>query len=218
MEYPGTKFTRPIRRALLIVFITIFFVATPTIIAYTVGYRYDWGNGFWKAAGAISIDVDPQQTVLFLNGLKSNEKIPIRLNNISQGKYEVRLTADGYYDWNKSIEILDKKTQSQVSLWDSQMEKTKKLFAVDTGENLEIKWAPKSDCFFITDQLLQHKKMIVYCLPNQQINLYGIESSTISNVQWSDGAQTELFYGMNDEIVSYLPITGQKRIIAKNTY
>jgi hypothetical protein len=110
MEYPGAKFTRPIRRALLIFFITLFFVITPIVIAFTIGYRYDWQNGFWKATGAISIDVEPTQTVTSLNGLESKTQMPVRLKNISQGKYDVRLSATDYYDWNKTIEVKDKET------------------------------------------------------------------------------------------------------------
>lgn len=118
MEYPGTKFTSPIRLGMLIIFIATFFVIAPTILMYTAGYRYDWHNGLLKETGSINIDVEPKNATAYLNNIKLSEKIPIRLNNITPAKYNLRLTASGYYDWTKEIEIKNKQTNytKEISL------------------------------------------------------------------------------------------------------
>lgn len=118
MEYPGTKFTSPIRLGMLIVFIAAFFIISPAILMYTAGYRYDWHNGLLKETGSINIDVEPKNTTAYLNNIKLSEKIPIRLNNITPAKYNLRLTAAGYYDWTKEIEIKNKQTNytKEISL------------------------------------------------------------------------------------------------------
>ncbi len=110
MEYPGTKFTRPIRVAMLFFFITAFFVISPIIIMYTAGYRYDWQNGLLKETGAISIDIEPKNAIVYLNGIKLQDKMPIRLNNIAPAKYNLRIIAAGYFDWLKEIEVKNKQT------------------------------------------------------------------------------------------------------------
>ncbi len=110
MEYPGAKITRGVRRTVLAFFVIFFFVISPIIILYTVGYRYDWKNGLLKETGAISIDVLPKNTAAYLNGLKLKEKMPIRLNNITPAKYSLRLSLPGYYDWQKEIEVKNKQT------------------------------------------------------------------------------------------------------------
>ena len=110
MEYPGSHFTKKIRLAVLIGFIAAFFVISPILILYTSGYRYDWTNGLFRSTGAINVDIEPVNTQLYLNEVKINGKIPYRLQNVAPGKYRLRLTADGYYDWAKEIEVKDNQT------------------------------------------------------------------------------------------------------------
>ncbi len=110
MEYPGTHFTRPWRIAFLGFFIVAFLIISPILILYTSGYRYDFKNGIIQETGAISIDILPKNAITYLNDSKLNAKIPIRLKNLAQGKYKVRLTADGYYDWEKEVVVENKQT------------------------------------------------------------------------------------------------------------
>lgn len=110
MEYPGTTLTRPIRLALLIFFITIFLISAPVLIMYTSGYRYDWQHGLLKETGSINIDIEPKTATAYLNNIRLQEKLPIRLNNITPAKYNLRLTAPGYFDWNKEIDVKNKQT------------------------------------------------------------------------------------------------------------
>ncbi len=103
---------------MLIVFIIAFFVISPIIIMYTAGYRYDWQNGLLKETGAISIDIEPKNATVYLNGIKLQDKMPIRLNNIAPAKYSLRITAPEYFDWLKEIEVKNKQTNytKEISL------------------------------------------------------------------------------------------------------
>lgn len=85
---------------------------------YTAGYRYDWRNGLLKETGAISVDVEPKNATVYLNGIKLQDKMPIRLNNIAPAKYSLRITAPGYVDWLKEIEVKNKQTNytKEISL------------------------------------------------------------------------------------------------------
>lgn len=110
MEYPGTHLIKPVRRAILAVFFAAFFIISPLLIMYTAGYRYDFQNGFLKEIGAISIDVLPKNAAVYLNNEKLKGKMPIRLKNIVPQKYQIKITADGYYDWNKEVIVKSKET------------------------------------------------------------------------------------------------------------
>ncbi len=118
MEYPNTKFSRRVRLSILTIFIIAFFVISPIIIMYTAGYRYDWQNGLLKETGAISIDIEPKNATVYLNGIKLQDKMPIRLNNIAPAKYSLRITAPEYFDWLKEIEVKNKQTNytKEISL------------------------------------------------------------------------------------------------------
>ncbi len=118
MEYPGTKFKHSVRLAMLLVFIGAFFVISPILIMYTAGYRYDWRSGLLKETGAISVDVEPKNASVYLNGINLQDKMPIRLNNIAPAKYSLRISAPGYFDWLKEIEVKNKQTNytKEISL------------------------------------------------------------------------------------------------------
>ena len=100
------------------IFIVAFFVISPIIIMYTAGYRYDWQNGLLKETGSISVDVEPKNATVYLNGIKLQDKMPIRLNNIAPAKYNLRISAPEYFDWQKEIEVKNKQTNytKEVSL------------------------------------------------------------------------------------------------------
>ncbi|MFA7654150.1 MAG: PEGA domain-containing protein [Candidatus Magasanikbacteria bacterium] len=110
MEYHGTKLTRNVRRTILATFFALFFVITPLIIMYTEGYRYDFKNGQRREIGAISIDTEPINATVNMDGVEIKSGMPIRLNNITPRKYHVRISAPNYFDWNKDIEIANKQT------------------------------------------------------------------------------------------------------------
>lgn len=109
MEYPGTWLTKPIRTAILIFFITAFFVISPLVLLYTAGYRYDFKNGLIKETGAISIDIEPKNAHTFINE-EYFDKMPIRLKNVTPNKYDVKIELDGYYTWKKEIEVEKRET------------------------------------------------------------------------------------------------------------
>jgi len=75
MEYPGTKFTKPLRFWLLIFFILAFIIIAPSLILYTVGYRYDWQHGIAKQTGALSVDISPKTGEVYLDNIKLKKKI-----------------------------------------------------------------------------------------------------------------------------------------------
>ncbi len=110
MEYLDSKLTKPIRRTIFIVFFAIFIILTPSIILYTDGYRYDWHNGLLREMGAISIDIEPSNASVYLDNLKIQSSMPIRLKNISPRKYHIKISATGYYDWERDIEVKNKQT------------------------------------------------------------------------------------------------------------
>lgn len=110
MDYPRSRLTKPIRRVIFIFFITMFLLVAPMIILYTSGYRYDWRYGLLKETGAINIDVQPKNAAIYVNDIKINSKMPVRLKNRVPNKYNIRITAPGYYDWQKNVEVKSKQT------------------------------------------------------------------------------------------------------------
>lgn len=110
MEYPGATFTRPLRRTVLLLFIATFFITAPLIVLYTAGYRYDFKNGLLRETGSLSVDVEPSSARVSLDTLALPDSLPIQLKDITPHKYTLTISAPGYYDWQKEIEVKNKET------------------------------------------------------------------------------------------------------------
>lgn len=108
--YPKIKLTHKYRVAIFISFVVAFFVLSPLIILYTAGYRYDWEKQKIKKTGVINVNVEPQNAQVFLNGVKINESMPLRLSNRAPGTYHIKITNQGYKDWEKDIKVESNKT------------------------------------------------------------------------------------------------------------
>lgn len=110
MARQQTKLTLPVRRGIMLFLIACFFIISPLIIMYTAGYRYDFAAKQIKQTGVISIDIKPDDTQIFLNGVAIKKKIPVRLSNRAPGVYTIKFTKPGYQDWQKEVTVESKKT------------------------------------------------------------------------------------------------------------
>lgn len=184
MEYPNTKFTHLIRLIMLIVFIVAFFVISPMIIMYTAGYHYDWKNGLLKETGAISIDVEPKNATVYLNGIKLQDKMPIRLNNIAPAKYSLHITAPGYFDWLKEIEV--KNTQTNYTKEISLIKKNKPEILINGKiDNLDISY----DGRFIIYSLQKNNTTEIWLWDNnnqQATVLSRFNGPESTNILWAE--------------------------------
>lgn len=108
--YPQTRLTRPIRRGLMTLLIILYLVIAPVIIAYTVGYRYDFKTGLLKETGVLSVDVKPKNALVYINDTLLKQGLPIYLPNRAPGSYKIKISLPGYKDWEKDTLIESKKT------------------------------------------------------------------------------------------------------------
>jgi hypothetical protein len=110
MEYPNSRFTKPWRRALLYLFLGLFFLITPPLLGYTLGYRFDTTTKTIKAVGALSVDALPKTLNVALNGFIEARTVPARINGLPPATYLLSLSTPGYYAWEKSITLHEKQT------------------------------------------------------------------------------------------------------------
>ncbi len=110
MEYPGARFTRPFRLTLLISTLMLFFSISPILLLYSAGYRYDWHNGLLRETGSVSIDVLPTNATVYMNSVAVPDTMPVRLKSITSDTYHVKISAPGYYDWEKDLSVFNKQT------------------------------------------------------------------------------------------------------------
>ena len=107
------------RRATYISFIIIFLIVTPIIIAYTAGYRYNFSKGRVQKTGILRITSVPRGASIYLNGQTQTTQTPAKIQYLMPGDYEIKLTKDGYFDWQKKLPITDNNTTfaEKIILW-----------------------------------------------------------------------------------------------------
>jgi hypothetical protein len=114
MPYPDTILTRPIRRAIMGVLILMFFIISPSIILYTMGYRLDLDEKRIRQTGVLNIDIEPEDAKVTLNDILLKEKMPLELTNRAPGAYDLRIEREGYHTWEKKVEIVSGQTTNIV--------------------------------------------------------------------------------------------------------
>lgn len=185
MEYPGSYLIKPYRRIFFGLFLMMFLVISPLIIMYALGYRYDIKNGLLRETGAISIDIEPKNTNTYLNDLKIDDIMPVRLKNITPNKYHLRLSADGYYDFEKDIEVKNMQTVyiKEISL-------LKKSEPIQIAEQQpEILALSPNGAHLV--YAVKQKKYQIYLLntADNQIKKISLETNSAPKIFWSDNSE-----------------------------
>ncbi len=112
------------RTILFIIFITLFLISTPLVLLYATGYKINltWPlkiNTAIQKTGAFHIDSRPAGAFLFINDkveqkfinkylLFNNEgliRTPAKIKNLTPGEHDIRLELDGYWPWQKKLNI-----------------------------------------------------------------------------------------------------------------
>lgn len=66
------------------------------LFLYYSGYRFDWRQGRLIQLGSISIDVLPENSIVFLNAEQLPKTTPAIFNSIRPGEYTLRIEHEGY--------------------------------------------------------------------------------------------------------------------------
>ena len=92
------------RRIIYLVFIAVFLIIAPIITLYSTGYRYNFKKNKIEKTGILNIDSQPRGALIYLNGQYQN-KTPARFTNLLPDRYQVKVEKDGYYPWQKDLEV-----------------------------------------------------------------------------------------------------------------
>jgi len=200
MEYPGTIITRPYRRLIFYLTALVFFVASPLIILYTIGYRYDFKMGVVKETGAISIDIEPLNAKVYVNGKLAGERMPIRLKNVIPGKYKIKIDAgENYYPWEKETEV--KKMETLYIKEIRLLQKNSPSF-LKTGaiENLALSGDKKTLAYTIASKTKE--EIWVYDIASNQHSLITeIPKNNDTKILWSPKSD---YFSVSNQAGQYL--------------
>jgi len=104
--------TRRTRKILFFGFLLIFLLGAPLIILYEQGYRFDLEKKSLTQTGGLFLKVIPKQTEIYINGklVKKTDFFfgSALIENLLPKKYIIRVEKEGYFPWEKSLEIRER--------------------------------------------------------------------------------------------------------------
>ncbi|HOQ91546.1 MAG TPA: PEGA domain-containing protein, partial [bacterium] len=92
-------------------FILLFLIITPLVLAYATGYHINWRNLKLEKTGLLEIKTIPSGAQVNIEELRAwfskpkNLNTPFKLKNLRPSNYTVNLSLDGYHSWRKILTI-----------------------------------------------------------------------------------------------------------------
>ena len=104
--------TKKIRLIILLVCVACFFVVTPILVSYSMGYRFDFEKMKITAIGGIYVNANPKAEKIVVDN-KIIKKPSILSNDVSfldllPKDHTVLVEKNGYYDYFKTIPVVEK--------------------------------------------------------------------------------------------------------------
>jgi hypothetical protein len=78
------------------------------IFLYVQGWRFDFTDQSLKQVGVLTVESSPTLANIYVN--EEYKGRTTKSMTLDTGTYDVKVTKDGYYDWNKNVRILEEKS------------------------------------------------------------------------------------------------------------
>ncbi len=82
----------------------VFGIISPLIVFYVSGFSYDWDKDSLTSTGLLSVKTEPSKAEIFLDN-EDNGTSPASIRFLDAKEYQVSIRKEGYFDWNKKLEI-----------------------------------------------------------------------------------------------------------------
>lgn len=176
-----------------------FFIITPILIGYALGYRYNFNRGIFVCAGSITVSANPNRVEIDINGAPAQNGTLNYLNNsyhidgLRSGEHVIRAHKDGFQDWNKNLTV---QCGISTEFWNALLPRTQ--YETTTYQNTEHVQrffpAPKSNIFALAKNNPQDNTSLAITLlePNNDTSedifrsdQFTLTDNTLLNIEWS---------------------------------
>ena len=165
--------TKRTRTILFIICLALFLIVAPSVIFYSQGYRIDFKAKKISQTGALFLKVWPKDVEIYLNGnLKKKTDFffgSALIENLLPQKYQVRVEKEGYFAWEKDLEIKEKEVVD-----------FKNIVLIPKNPNFKILVKGVNNFYFSPDG----KKIILKEIENERwaLKLYDLERNIKSHL------------------------------------
>lgn len=160
------------RLIILLVCVALFFIITPYLVLYSMGYRVDFETWEITSTGGIYVSTNPQAEQIIIDsenlkkpGIFSNS---VFIQDLIPKDHTVLITKEGYFDYYKTLEVVEKEV--------TKLEKVT-LFKNTTSYNLI---ADKIESFYISPD---NKNILAEVVNTASLDFYYFNISSPDNIQ-----------------------------------
>lgn len=165
--------TKKTRTILFLSFLFLFLLIAPSVIFYSQGYRIDIDSKKITQTGGLFLKIAPKQVEVFIDG-KLKKKTDFffgsaLIENLLPKKYKIQIKKEGYYSWEKNLEIREK-----------EVTEVKNIVLIPENPNFSILTEKVKDFWFSPDE-----KKIILVEENEQgwaLKLYDLEKDVKSHL------------------------------------
>ncbi len=108
------------RTILFSIFFILFLLISSSLVLYIQGFRFDFRNKKLTKTGGLFLKVFPKQVSVYLNDkyIKKTDFIfgSILIENLLPKKYKVKVEKEGYFPWEKNLEIRENNVTEAKSI------------------------------------------------------------------------------------------------------
>ncbi|MFA6215174.1 MAG: PEGA domain-containing protein [Patescibacteria group bacterium] len=168
------------RRLIYLSFFAIFFIVTPIAILYTTGYRYNFKKHKIEKTGILYVDSKPKGALVYLNDQYVN-KTPSRFTELLPDVYRVRVEKEGYYPWQKNLEV-----KSNLTTFSKNIILFKKSLPTNiiVGKINIFNISPSQDKLFYSTIDKNNEELKIYNLNNKtEFLIKSLDKKTYSQIE-----------------------------------
>ena len=96
---------RFIRAILYWFFVLVFLVATPVVVYFSLGYKFDFKSRKFLKTGAISIKSRPRSAKVYINGKKIKGTTPCIIDEVNPGEYRLLIKKKHFYPYSVEVKV-----------------------------------------------------------------------------------------------------------------
>jgi hypothetical protein len=186
------------RRIIYIFLIIFFLIFTPLILAYSLGYSYDFQNNKIVQTGGFYLKSSPSGAKIFINDKQKN-KTPRLISRLLPKEYKVKILKNGFYTWEKQLKIDSRSVTEARNILLVAENHEIKIILENLGADFSLnKYFMKTEEFEKAEQAAQTAKNIlksnIFVLSGEQIFYLDPNSNLLysSNINGANRQQISL--------------------------
>lgn len=182
------------RRIIFWLAVCFFVITAPLIIAYSQGLRFDFITREIVRVGAISLDSEPDEAAIFLNGELYGDDTPAVIRGLLPGHlYHVRIEEEGLFLWEKTLTVEAQRIISARGVHLFPKEIVFESIATGTPEIVSSFPNSQGDYLFLASTEGSYLYSLDAATSTDVVFPDNQKTLEISNVQWHQGGAYVLF-------------------------